>query len=73
MSVTLLLASFILSLGGLFIFIASMTCSLFGTAEEDSRVIFSPDEENVSEEPAATQVGSSLAGDRPLISQWLAA
>ena len=73
MSVTLLLASFILSLGGLFIFIASMTGGLFGTAEVGSRVVLSRDEENVAEEQAATHVGSSLAGDRPLISQWLAA
>jgi hypothetical protein len=43
MSVVLLLASFVLSLGGLFIFIASMTRGLFGTAEEGSRVIFAPD------------------------------
>jgi len=54
MSVVLLLASFVLSLGGLFIFIASMTRGLFGTAEEGSRVIFAPDEENTSEEPAAS-------------------
>ncbi len=60
MSVSLLLASFILSLGGLFIFIASMTRGLFGTAEEGSRVIFSPDEENVSEEPAATRADQAL-------------
>jgi cytochrome c oxidase cbb3-type subunit 1 len=52
--VVLLLASFVLSLGGLFIFIASMTRGLFGTAEEGSRVIFAPDEENTSEEPAAS-------------------
>ena len=37
MSVVLLLLSFVLSLGGLFIFIASMTRGLFGTAEEGSR------------------------------------
>src|SRR5580704_9062055 len=54
MSVVLLLASFVLSLAGLFIFIASMTRGLFGTAEEGSRVIFAPDEENTSEEPAAS-------------------
>lgn len=34
MSVVLLMASFILSLAGLFVFIASQTCGLFGTAEE---------------------------------------
>jgi hypothetical protein len=33
-SVVLLLASFVPSLGGLFVFIASMTRDLFGTAEE---------------------------------------
>jgi hypothetical protein len=55
MSVVLLLLSFVLSLGGLFIFIASMTRGLFGTAEEGSRVIFAPDEENTSEEPAASR------------------
>src|SRR5258708_1901653 len=54
MSVVLLLASFVLSLGGLFVFIASMTRGLFGTPEEGSRVIFAPDEENTSEEPAAS-------------------
>jgi len=54
MSVVLLLASFVLSLGGLFVFIASMTRDLFGTAEEGSRVIFAPDEEDTSEEPAAS-------------------
>ena len=53
-SVVLLLASFVLSLGGLFVFIASMTRGLFGTPEEGSRVIFAPDEENTSEEPAAS-------------------
>jgi len=73
MGVSLLLVYFILSLGGQFICIASMTRSLFGTAEEVSRVIFWRDEENVGEVPAATPVGSSLAGDRPLISQWFAA
>src|SRR5258708_29774946 len=54
MSVVLLLGSFVLSLGGLFVFIASMTRGLFGTPEEGSRVIFAPDEENTSEEPAAS-------------------
>ena len=34
MSVVLLMASFILSLAGLFVFIASQTRGLFGTAEE---------------------------------------
>jgi cytochrome c oxidase cbb3-type subunit 1 len=53
-SVVLLLASFVLSLGGLMVFIASMTRGLFGTPEEGSRVIFAPDEENTSEEPAAS-------------------
>ena len=33
-SVMLLMASFVLSLAGLFVFIASMTRGLFGTAEE---------------------------------------
>jgi hypothetical protein len=32
-----------------------MTRDLFGTPEEGSRVIFAPDEENTSEEPAASQ------------------
>jgi cytochrome c oxidase cbb3-type subunit I len=54
MSVVLLLCSFVLSLGGLLVFIASMTRDLFGTAEEGSRVIFAPDEEDTSEEPAAS-------------------
>src|ERR1700694_668878 len=54
MSVVLLLGSFVLSLGGLFVFIASMTRGLFGTPEEGSRVIFAPDEEDTSEEPAAS-------------------
>ena len=54
MSIALLMASFIVSLGGLFVFITSMTRGLFGTAEEGSRVIFSADEENTSEDPAAT-------------------
>jgi hypothetical protein len=43
-SVMLLMASFVLSLLGLFVFI-----------EEGSRVIFAPDEENTSEDPAATR------------------
>jgi cytochrome c oxidase cbb3-type subunit 1 len=55
MSVVLLMASFVLSLAGLFVFIASMTRGLFGTAEEGSRVIFAPDEERTSEDPAATR------------------
>jgi cytochrome c oxidase cbb3-type subunit 1 len=55
MSVVLVLASFVLSLAGLFIFIASMTRGLFGTAEEGSRVIFAPDEENTTEDPAASR------------------
>jgi cytochrome c oxidase cbb3-type subunit I len=59
-SVVLLLASFVLSLGGLFVFIASMTRGLFGTPEEGSRVIFAPDEENTSEEPAASAANQAL-------------
>ena len=55
MSVVLLLVSFVLSLGGLFVFIASMTRGLFGTVEEGSLVIFSPDESNTREDPAASQ------------------
>src|SRR3984957_4075809 len=51
-SVMLLLASFVLSLAGLFVFIASMTRGLFGTAEQGSRVIFSLDEETTTEDPA---------------------
>jgi cytochrome c oxidase cbb3-type subunit 1 len=54
MSVVLLLLSFVLSLGGLFVFIASMTRNLFGTPEEGSRVIFDVDEEDTSEDPAAS-------------------
>jgi cytochrome c oxidase cbb3-type subunit I len=54
-SIMLLLASFVLSLAGLFVFIASMTRGLFGTAEEGSRVIFALDEENTTEDPAATR------------------
>jgi cytochrome c oxidase cbb3-type subunit 1 len=59
-SVMLLLASFVLSLVGLFVFIASMTRGLFGTAEEGSRVIFSVDEENTTEDPAATRTDQAL-------------
>ena len=59
-SVILLMASFVLSLVGLFVFIASMTRGLFGTAEEGSRVIFAPDEENTSEDPAATRTDQAL-------------
>ncbi len=55
MSVVLLMASFILSLAGLFVFIASQTRGLLGTAEEGSRVIFAPDEERTSEDPAASR------------------
>src|ERR1700692_1484360 len=58
-SVVLLLASFVLSLGGLFVFIASMTRGLFGTPEEGSRVIFASDGENPSEEPAAGAVNQA--------------
>jgi cytochrome c oxidase cbb3-type subunit I len=54
-SVVLLVASFVVSLAGLFVFIASMTRGLFGTAEEGSRVIFALDEENTTEDPAATR------------------
>ena len=54
-SVMLLMASFVLALIGLFVFISSMTRGLFGTAEEGSRVIFSLDEENMTEDPAATR------------------
>jgi cytochrome c oxidase cbb3-type subunit 1 len=54
-AVALLSASFVLSLSGLFVFIASMTRGLFGTAEEGSRVIFATDEENLSEDPAASR------------------
>ena len=53
-SVFLLMASFVLSLAGLFVFIASMTRGLFGSAEQGSRVIFAADEENVTEDPAAS-------------------
>jgi len=53
-SVYLLMASFVLSLAGLFVFIASMTRGLFGSAEAGSRVIFAPDEENTTEDPAAS-------------------
>jgi cytochrome c oxidase cbb3-type subunit I len=70
-SVMLLMASFVLSLVGLFVFIASMTRGLFGTAEEGSRVIFAPDEENTSEDPAATRTDQELlqaavAGKNPV-------
>jgi cytochrome c oxidase cbb3-type subunit 1 len=54
-SVMLLMASFVLSLAGLFVFIASMTRGLFGTAEQGSRVIFALDEENTTEDPAASR------------------
>jgi cytochrome c oxidase cbb3-type subunit I len=54
-SVLLLMASFVLALIGLFVFISSMTRGLFGTAEEGSRVIFALDEENITEDPAATR------------------
>lgn len=54
LSVALLLAAFILSLLGLFVFISSMTRGLFGTAEEGAQVIFSTDEESTSEDPAAS-------------------
>jgi len=54
MSAALLLASFLISLVGLFVFIGSMTRGLFGSAEEASRVIFSANEERVTEDPAAT-------------------
>src|ERR1700733_15228337 len=54
-SVMLLMASFVLSLAGLFVFIASMTRGLFGTAEQGSRVIFSLDEETTTEDPAASR------------------
>jgi cytochrome c oxidase cbb3-type subunit 1 len=68
-AVALLLASFVLSLGGLFAFIASMTRGLFGTAEEGSRVIFADDEENLSEDPAASRADQArlqaeVAGDK---------
>jgi cytochrome c oxidase cbb3-type subunit 1 len=59
-SVMLLMASFVLSLAGLFFFIASMSRGLFGTAEEGSRVIFSLDEENTTEDPAATRTDQAL-------------
>ena len=59
-SVMLLMASFVLSLAGLFVFIASMTRGLFGTAEEGSRVIFSRNEENTTEDPAATRTDQAL-------------
>jgi cytochrome c oxidase cbb3-type subunit 1 len=59
-SVMLLMASFVLSLAGLFVFIASMTRGLFGTAEEGSRVIFALDEENITEDPAATPADQAL-------------
>jgi cytochrome c oxidase cbb3-type subunit 1 len=59
-SVMLLMASFVLSLVGLFVFIASMTRGLFGTAEEGSRVIFALDEENTTEDPAATHADQAL-------------
>lgn len=55
LSVSLLLVSFLLSLVGLFVFIASMTRGLFGTAEEGSRVIFAEHEINTIEDPAATR------------------
>jgi cytochrome c oxidase cbb3-type subunit 1 len=51
----LLMASFVLALAGLLIFIASMTRGLFGTAEQGSRVIFALDEETTTEDPAATR------------------
>jgi cytochrome c oxidase cbb3-type subunit 1 len=59
-SVMLLIASFVLSLAGLFVFIASMTRGLFGTAEEGSRVIFALHEENMTEDPAATRTDQAL-------------
>jgi cytochrome c oxidase cbb3-type subunit I len=54
MGVAMLLAAFLLSLVGLFLFIASMTRGLFGTAEEGAHVIFLTNEQSVAEEPAAT-------------------
>jgi cytochrome c oxidase cbb3-type subunit I len=54
-SVMLLMAWFVMGLVGLMVFIASMTRGLFGTAEEGSRVIFALDEENITEDPAATR------------------
>jgi cytochrome c oxidase cbb3-type subunit 1 len=59
-SVMLLIASFVLALAGLFVFIASMTRGLFGTAEEGARVIFALDEENTTEDPAATRTDQAL-------------
>jgi cytochrome c oxidase cbb3-type subunit I len=59
-SVMLLIASFVLSLAGLFVFISSMTRGLFGTAEEGSRVIFALGEENITEDPAATRTDQDL-------------
>jgi len=54
-SVMLLVASFVLSLAGLFVFIASMTRGLFGTSEEGARVIFALEEESTTEDPAASR------------------
>jgi cytochrome c oxidase cbb3-type subunit I len=59
-SVMLLIASFVLALAGLFVFIASMTRGLFGTAEEGARVIFALDEETTTEDPAATHADQAL-------------
>jgi cytochrome c oxidase cbb3-type subunit 1 len=59
-AVELLLASFALSLIGLFVFIASMTRGLFGNAEEGSRTIFAPGEERTAEDPASTREGAIL-------------
>ena len=53
MTVLLLLASFVASVVGLFIFIGSMSRGLFGNAQEGARVIFAP-EENSVEDPSAT-------------------
>ena len=55
-SVFLLMTSFVLSLAGLFVFIASMSGGLFGSAEQGSRVIFAEDEENTTEDPAASPI-----------------
>ena len=58
-SVFLLMASFLLSLAGLFVFIASMSRGLFGSAEQGSRVIFAPEEENTTEDPAASPLNQA--------------
>ena len=58
-SVFLLMTSFVLSLAGLFVFIASMSRGLFGPAEQGSRVIFAPDEENITEDPAASPINQA--------------